>query len=386
MINNVIFLETTQSWPVKFTANNSKVELLAKGLLLNGDCICIINSTAGEVGKHGAINDIKGRIRYFSFKRIFNSKILSRCINLVGLYQILKREKKLEFKNVIVMGGPYYIFFLLIVLIARLNGYKITITLTEWAIGIKDIKGIKKFDSFLYNYTFGYFVDGILPISTYLENQVSHFSKRVLKVPVLADYDIKQNSSVHVTRKSNYFLYCGSVDYKKPINLILQAFKELKACKNDIKLVLIISGSEFLIDKIEQEIRILNLSDSVSIFNQLPYNELFRYYQNALALLVPLENITQDKARFSQKIAEYLSATRPIITCAVGEINEYFKDEKTAFIGSNFDVNTIFNQMKKVLNNPELANEVGIAGRKLGEENFDFKVNGRRIHQFFCDL
>ena len=44
---NIVFLETTQNYSYKFSASNTKVELLAKGLQKEGHACFILNSIRG---------------------------------------------------------------------------------------------------------------------------------------------------------------------------------------------------------------------------------------------------------------------------------------------------------------------------------------------------
>ncbi len=42
--------------------------------------------------------------------------------------------------------------------------------------------------------------------------------------------------------------------------------------------------------------------------------------------------------------------------------------------------------MIEVLDDPVLAARVGLAGRRLAEEQFDYAVQGARLHGFLADL
>ena len=77
----------------------------------------------------------------------------------------------------------------------------------------------------------------------------------------------------------------------------------------------------------------VKIEDFVIFIQQIPYVELIEIYESSLGLLIPLDpNSLADIARFSQKIAEYLSSSRPVITNNVGEIPYYFTDRKDIII------------------------------------------------------
>ena len=66
--------------------------------------------------------------------------------------------------------------------------YKVFAILHEWHISINSLKGIKKLNAYIYDYTFGYFVDGFFPISDFLKNKIIRYNKPIFKLPIVADY------------------------------------------------------------------------------------------------------------------------------------------------------------------------------------------------------
>ena len=109
----------------------------------------------------------------------------------------------------------------------------------------------------------------------------------------------------------------------------------------------------------------------VQIYNQIPYDELMSLYKNADGLLIPLQDTIQDKARFSQKIAEYLSTQNPIITNNIGDIKMYFKDRYNAYIAKSYTKEAFAEIMSEIIQNPNEAKEIGKKGYKTGLNNFD---------------
>ena len=78
-----------------------------------------------------------------------------------------------------------------------------------------------------------------------------------------------------------------------------------------------------------------------------------------MGLLIPLDpNSLADIARFSQKIAEYVSTSRPIITSNVGEIPYYFKDKENAII-CEYSAKSYADAMLLLQNDGTLANVLG---------------------------
>jgi glycosyltransferase involved in cell wall biosynthesis len=156
---------------------------------------------------------------------------------------------------------------------------------------------------------------------------------------------------------------------------------------NQQNLLLILTGKNQDIEIIKNRIEKMKLIDTVSVRIKVPFEELALIYQNALALLIPLSSkSTQDQARFSQKIAEYLSSKRPIITVNTGEIPYYFKNRETAFIANNFEIDDLLKEFQTVASNIKLAKKIGISGYELGKREFDYRLHGEKLHNFVSSL
>lgn len=385
-MKNIIFLENTQSWPKKFTANNTKVELLAKGLQNNGNNVTIINSLAGERGLSKIEKGIHEGIQYYSYPQKSANKLLARIVNLRHFLKLIKQIRTKDTRNIVVMGGPYYLLYLFIVFALKRYGFKSIVNISEWAVGFKNIGLLKKVDSLFFNYTFGYFCDGIFPISSFIKEKTKRFHKKSLLVPVIADFSLFDKKKYTQTERYSYFLYCASTAYSDTLDLIIDSYMVYqKSYPAPYKLILVLSGSDESIMQTRDTIKANGFEDKILVYNKISYEELIQKYINAKALLIPLENNVQNIARFPQKIAEYLAAGRPIITNRVGEVSKYF-DESTAYIAANYSTEGIADQMKMVMNNPRKANEVGLKGKEMGYKNFDFNYCTREIDLFLDSL
>ena len=381
MKNNIVFVETTDGFPVKFTANNSKVKLLAKGLNGTGDKVCIINKIQGsDFVKGKFVSGIDEDVKYYTFGK-YNRTPVGLFKNFVLQCTILKKLRTRDRNNIIIMGQPYFPIFVIETLFYKLLGYKVGVTKTEWPSKIKSIKGLKKIDYWLSDNFFGYFVNEIYPISSCIENLCRRFKKPIFRIPILANFPIQIKTK---STTEHYFFFCSTLAYKNNIKLVIDAFcsfleRNPSSCYS---LKLILSGSNLDMTEVYKYIECTNYSEKFCIFNQIPYEELMKLYQNADGLLIPLQDTFQDRARFSQKIAEYLSTGNPIITNAVGDILYYFKNEENAFIAKSYNVDSYVEMMERIALNPELAKGVGYNGYVTGRKNFDNIVFCKKLSQY----
>lgn len=384
MKNNVVFLHCTQDYSFQFSAANSKTELIARGLIKSGDSCVIHNGIVGtkNVTKNTFHNN-NYSIKTITYKQYFNRHI-SCFFNAFILFSDLRTLKKTSHKNIAILELPDFHIFLFYIFILRILNYKIGVIAQEWGPTITTNHWLRKPFIKLYSTSFGYLVDFIFPISEFIINKIKHFEKPYLKVPILAEFI--NDKQVNEVEKNNLYVYCVFAAYTRVIFIIIKAFKLFCKNQNNKKLMLVLSGNEAQISLISDYILKANIEDKIIIRSKIPYNELIAIYKSADALLIPLDpDHTQDKARFSQKIAEYLSTGSPIITNSVGEINYYFENNKN-IITVPYSVLGFCNALKWVTENREKAKEIGLNGFNLGLNYFDYIKNGFLISNFLSKI
>lgn len=381
-MSNIVFLDATTDYPNRFSAGNTKVELLAKGLIECGDSITVINSPREK--KNGKLykKEIYKGIVCHTFEHPKN--ILAIINGYLKIEKIVRQAKITDENNIIIISDPpFFTIYLWDLLIAKLNGYKLVVIFHEWHIAVDSISKKRKLGFFFFDYFFGYFCNAILPISNFLWKKCEKFKKPMLKIPIVAEFD--SNKMGNSTEES-YFLYCGGAQYINIIFILFKHFEKLVSKREDISLVLVLYGETKYLDLINEEIVNRNLHQKIKIMSSIPYDELIRLYSKALALLIPLSDTLQDKARFSQKIAEYLSSKRPIITTDIGEIPFYFKDGETAFIANSLDGDDYFEKMSYVIEHQDIASQIGYNGYELGLKEFNNKIVARKLHEFILTV
>lgn len=374
-----IVLITSEGYPFQFSANNSKTEFIAKGLKENGCKVTIVDNLFGTKGESQSLKGVsQSGINYYIFPR--KNKLLTLFINLPKLWSILRKEKQNK-DNFVVIGMVLYPAYILTTFLCAIQGYKRTTLFHEWHIGYTQRNIIYKIEAWIKDKTFGYFLNGIFPISHFLFDKGKHFHKPQMILPIMSTY----NRNRQPYTNSNNFTYCGHANYLLRNNLILDAFKIIHKKYPQAKLTLVLFGNKKQMYDVNQLIQNTH-TQSIIIKSQITKEELHKLYDTSLALLIPLDpDSIQDKARFSQKIAEYLDSKRPIITNNVGEIPYYFSNETNAMI-VDYTPESFANAMMQLINNTSLANDIGKEGLKTGMKYFDYKNNGVEMIKFLQKL
>lgn len=381
-----VFFLSASGFPLKISASNLKYKLIAKALNEAGYETTLFS-------KQNSIKNLESNIGIFEgINYIFlsgvkkRSGILDRLLGIIIAYiteiRVLFKAKSSK-RNYLILS--YCSFHLVIYywVLCRVLQYRLVISIMEYHPSIVRSPG-SKINAFLFdNYAFC-FSNGALPISHFLNEMIQsrHKNLPTFILPVLADFndfnDIKTASSVN---KNSYFLFCGSIGYSETIRFIIDSFLLLGG--RDVKLILVLSGKKELLNSFECEFK---QSKNISIYWDLSYKDLYKMYSDSLALLIPLRPVLQDKARFSQKIAEYLASGRPIITNKIGEIEYYFTDSENAFVVEDYNRKQYCEKMEFIINNPETATIVGENGRNLGLRKFHYQIFSASLHQFLGRL
>ena len=380
---NVLFVGITVNYGYSFCATNTKVEFMARGLAEQGAEVSIINSVIGNrmVSKRAVLHrDGIGNVISYPKK---GNQFVSWLKNWKNLEEDIASLKHEGAKNVIILGYEDFHVYMLYCYLARKYGYRITVISHEWLPTITTNHPLRRPSDYLYTKIFGKYVDGILPISQYIIERIKPFGKPYFKVPILAEY----NGIPADKNTCSYFVYCVSGDYFRVIKTVLDAFAKFKNTDTKgYKLYFVLSGTEKSIRTVTDYIREIRQSENVDVFCQLSYDKLLGLYRNASALLIPLNpNSEQDHARFSQKIAEYVSSATPIISCSVGEVPLYFKDKESAIL-CDYSEQGYENAFRWVSKHETEANQIGINGYKVGCKCFNYKNVGKDLYEFLMTI
>lgn len=379
---NIVFLGCTDNYGYGFSANITKISYMAKGLTEAGADCYIHNGICGNRKVNNDETKTVDDILVTSLRKR-GHEIISWIFNVEKVYRYLKGIYNKKTENIAIVEIDMFHIFLLYYIFCKIIGYKLVVISHEWCPTVVEINRFKKPSFWLYTKMFGYFANGILPISEYIIDKIRHFKTPYYKLPILAEFTNEGDSSRIIDRTK--FVYCASVYYKRIILMILNAYKLYYNANGTLKFTMILNGPKDRVDDIQEEINKMQIQEHITIRTKLPYNELLNEYATAAALIIPLDpDCEQDEARFSQKIAEYLSSKSPIITNNVGEIKYYFNDDEV--IKCQYSEESFAESFKWVENNMERCNAIGINGYKKGKKEFDYKTNGLNMYKFFISL
>ena len=305
---------------------------------------------------------------------------------MFGEYRYLKHLKKHEHIDMALVSELKVVHIARFLLYSRIFGFPIILNFMEMTSSMEHrSKPLKRINDYLLDRWIIKWFDGALPISDELVKYYRSVAPRKpnMKLPILCDFE---KFDISKTVGEPYFLYCGSFRYKEVRDFIVEAYRNIPENKKTKLYMIVSGGSQKETFALQEELNAEFGTWQVRLFSDIPYVQLVYLYTNAIAMLIPLRPTVQDAARFPHKIGEYLASGNVVITTAVGEINKYFTDGKTALVADIYDVAAFAEKMKYVLDYPEASAAIGDYGRTMGLEEFDFRAHATRLKKYLNEL
>jgi glycosyltransferase involved in cell wall biosynthesis len=304
----------------------------------------------------------------------------------VGVFFLLRKMKKNNNLDIVILSIRSFPAIFYFFLLSKLFGFKTVLNYVEYYSKIKKRKlQISRKLNDLFRDKYGLlFVDAVFPISEFLINHIKEVApkKRYLKIPGLTDFN--RYEGIDISEGDKYFLFCGDAAYRDVIEFIIDSFNILT--DKSTYLYLVINGTEQNKSEVKNYINESAKKEKIKFFSKLPEKELFSLYKNAIGLLIPLRPTFQDIARFPHKTGEYMASGNPVISTQYGEIKYYFRDMENILLAKDYDINLFADKMQFVIDEPEIAQKIGIKGKEIGMRLFDYRYQAEEMDYFLDGL
>lgn len=360
-------------------AATNRIYTYAKGFREFGIEVCVICFTAEYLDNYnGSIDEIKYfhpfsqkvRNRHFVVRQLLK---FNRYFRTVKILKDISKNGKISAINSWSEPLPTKLFAWFLSKIFRT---KLIIESSEHPLRNYKTGLIKQLQGKILFYIVSHLFDGAFCISKHLVN--FYISKginpgKLCFVPSTVDparFDIEDTSPFPF----RYIAYFGSLTFKRDnVDLLIYAFERIRQQHSDIHLVLggICSDNDRL--QLLSLVKNFELESKVHILEYLPRNEIISYIKNAEILVMVRSHDFYTQVSFPSKLAEYLSTSKPVITLNTGEISNFLTDNVNCFFVGEISAEALAAKIDYVLNNYELALEVGKKGKELTTTIFNYK-------------
>jgi glycosyltransferase involved in cell wall biosynthesis len=179
---------------------------------------------------------------------------------------------------------------------------------------------------------------------------------KIIKIyPVIED-----NVSVGETTKDRYLLFVGQIIRGKGLDLLLQA---LTMVKGAFKLNIVGKGNDE--GYIKNLVKEYNLESKINFVGFTL--DIASWYNSANMVIVP----SRWQEPFGLIGGEAFSYKKPVIGFDVGGISEWLKNEVNGFLINENDTNELASKIDYLLENPKIAEKMGLAGNEMLKNMFN---------------
>jgi len=161
------------------------------------------------------------------------------------------------------------------------------------------------------------------------------------------------------------------------IRAIGELLKELPNLHLEYRIV----GGGRLEEQLRKMIEELNLGQIVRLLGELEQNRVIEEMQQAHIFLLP--SIVE---ALPTVLMEAQAVGLPIVATNVGSVAQAIIDGKTGFLVPERDVGALTNKLEYLIEHPEIWPEMGRAGRKHVEENYDIDKLNDRLEKIYKEL
>lgn len=169
--------------------------------------------------------------------------------------------------------------------------------------------------------------------------------------------------------------FAGRLVWEKGVDVLLQAFAKVVSQIPEARLLLAGDGPER--DAIASLIAELELQGSVSLLGHLSRPEMEHHFATAWVQVVP----SRWAEPFGIVAAEAMMRGTAVIASSSGGLTEIVQDGKTGFLVLPEDANALTEALLHLLQNRDLAEQMGKAGRKIALTHFS---EGIFVEKFIC--
>jgi len=131
----------------------------------------------------------------------------------------------------------------------------------------------------------------------------------------------------------------------------------------------------------------LNLSDKIKLLGSLENNKVKELMKESdIFLLTSVTSSVGDMEGIPVSLMEAMATGLPVISTYHSGIPELVEDGKSGFLVPEKNVEALAERLEYLIENPQIWPEMGKAGRKFVEENFDIRKLNRRLVKVYEGL
>ncbi|MCK4885392.1 glycosyltransferase family 4 protein [Candidatus Bathyarchaeota archaeon] len=181
--------------------------------------------------------------------------------------------------------------------------------------------------------------------------------------------------------KNKIVLFVGRLYHRKGLEILLRSIPPVLQEFSDVKFVISGKGFKEKEESLRNLAKQLDIEDHVTFMGYVPDEKLPNLYSTSDIFVLPAiyEN-------FPFAILEAQATGLPVISTKVGGIPEFLVDNENGFLIDAGNSAQLTQRVLALLQDPKLAKEMGMRGRKLIEEKFSWRLITSQVIDLYHKL
>jgi glycosyltransferase involved in cell wall biosynthesis len=168
----------------------------------------------------------------------------------------------------------------------------------------------------------------------------------------------------------------------KGLDVLLKAVRIAKKTKPDIRLV--VGGSGELVDGYRALASSLGIAENVDFVGYVPARRLVDYYNGCKLFVLPSTDPSRET--FGIVLLEAMACGLPVVGTDIAGVAADIQEMGAGIIVKPHDEAALAKAVLSILENEDLASQMGRAGRGLALERYTWKAVSRDIEKVYCEL
>lgn len=179
-------------------------------------------------------------------------------------------------------------------------------------------------------------------------------------------------------------LFVGGLDkahYFKGVSYLIEAMSRLRQAEYAWRLVIVGAGE--LAREYADLAGQLNIDRKTTFAGYVP-NDLLPAYYN-LADVAVLPSVDKSEA-FGLTLVEAMACAKPVVATNLAGVRGVVADQENGLLVKPQDADDLASKINYLLSNPSVARQYGQAGRLKAEQQYDWRIIGRKIDALYRGL
>jgi glycosyltransferase involved in cell wall biosynthesis len=197
-------------------------------------------------------------------------------------------------------------------------------------------------------------------------------------------FGIDLSQFAYVDRNSGPVVRIGIAKSLRPkygIDVLIDAFAELTKKQADLELLIAGRGEFEAVYK--RKVAQMNLVDKVTFTGFIDHSELPEFFGKIDVFVMPS---VSDGESFGVAALEASATGLAVVASKVGGVPEVVSNGVTGVLVERRNVKALADAIRKLADDPDLRKEMGRAGRRFVEKNYDWNDNLARMESLYYSL